>query len=133
MLGKMCSLTIQNDDVCDNAPILLVGNKADLVNERQVTPEMVAEIMRQPSRRCRYIETSAKFNDNVSQLFQELLQHAHNLEHPPPPPPPAQSSRRLSRRLSSLGNINFVVRRRSSVPRENEPRERSDHKSCVIS
>ncbi|GFY41924.1 uncharacterized protein TNIN_480501 [Trichonephila inaurata madagascariensis] len=115
--------------VGDNVPIVLVGNKTDLTTERKVTPEMVEQVTRDPSRVCKYIETSAKSNENVSQLFQELLQHAQSLEQPPPP---TQSSRRLSRRLSSLGNINFVVRRRSSVPREAEPKPKSDPKSCII-
>ncbi|XP_055931257.1 ras-related protein Rap-2a-like isoform X2 [Argiope bruennichi] len=113
----------------ENVPVVLVGNKTDLASDRVVTQEMVAEVTKDPSRICRYIETSAKSNDNVSTLFQELLLHAQELEQPPPQP---HSSRRLSRRLSSLGSINFVVRRKSSVPREGEPKEKPDSKSCVI-
>ncbi|CAL1266155.1 unnamed protein product [Larinioides sclopetarius] len=90
---------------------------------------MVDEVTKDSSRVCKYIETSAKSNNNVSTLFQELLQHAQALEQPPPQP---HSSRRLSRRLSSLGSINFVVRRKSSVPREGEPKAKSDSKSCII-
>ncbi|GIY20389.1 hypothetical protein CDAR_268981 [Caerostris darwini] len=113
-----------------NVPVVLVGNKTDLDTEREVTQEMIQEVITSPSRVCRYIETSAKSNQNVSQLFQELLQHAHDLEQPPPPP---ASSRRLSRRLSSLGNITFVARRRASVPRVAEPRTREvDSKSCFV-
>lgn len=101
----------------NKVPIILVGNKTDLEDERQVTKQMVDEALKDQSRICKYIETSAKHNVNVAQLFIELLEHAKELEQPPPPP---QQSRRLSRRLSSLGNINLTTRRKSSLPKVKE-------------
>lgn len=102
----------------NKVPVILVGNKTDLEDERQVTKQMVEDALKDQSRICKYLETSAKFNVNVAQLFIELLEHAKELETPPPPP---QQSRRLSRRLSSLGNINLNVRRKSSLPKVKEP------------
>ncbi|GFU25057.1 hypothetical protein NPIL_546281, partial [Nephila pilipes] len=41
-------------------PVVLVGNKTDLVNERQVFPPMIKEVVNQCFRTSIYIETSAK-------------------------------------------------------------------------
>ena len=111
-------------------PVVLVGNKADLAEARQVTQEMVEEEALGPY--TRYLETSAKRNENVSRLFVELLQQAEALEAPPEQP------RRLSRRLSSLGNIHLNVRRRSSLLRASElarsgtESKRMTHLSCIL-
>ncbi|XP_035204360.1 ras-related protein Rap-1b-like, partial [Stegodyphus dumicola] len=112
-------------------PVILVGNKTDLEEERQVTPQMVQDALKDQSKVCKYLETSAKYNVNVARLFIELLEHARELEQPPPAP---QQSRRLSRRLSSLGNINLAVRRKSSLPKVTEAKvdvPRSEPR-CVI-
>lgn len=96
-------------------PIVLVGNKSDLKERREVTEEIAREIASDLMQHCRYIETSAKFNVNVGQLFIELLQQAKQLEQPPPDP--SLRSRRLSRRLSSLGSLHgLTIRRKSSLP-----------------
>ncbi|XP_054715069.1 ras-related protein Rap-1b-like [Uloborus diversus] len=123
----------------DKVPVVLVGNKTDLEAERQVTSEMVDEALLQDDStpQCKYLETSAKSNFNVGPLFVELLQHARELERPAPPV--AQQSRRLSRRLSSLGNINLATRRKSSIGKvvqsseeaENDDPPKSDPR-CVI-
>ncbi|XP_076441354.1 GTP-binding protein Di-Ras2 isoform X3 [Babylonia areolata] len=52
-------------------PIMLVGNKCDEVN-REVSPQESAEIAKRWN--CAFLETSAKTNHNVKELFQELLQ-----------------------------------------------------------
>ncbi|XP_076462703.1 GTP-binding protein Di-Ras2-like isoform X2 [Babylonia areolata] len=52
-------------------PIMLVGNKCDEVN-REVSPQESADIAKRWS--CAFLETSAKTNHNVKELFQELLQ-----------------------------------------------------------
>ena len=60
-----------------NIPIYLVGNKTDLVgdesdlNLRKVTPEEGQETATRWS--CGFIETSARDNHNVDQLFRRLL------------------------------------------------------------
>ncbi len=56
-----------------NIPLVLVGNKADLVNERQVDPDAVKRIIDE-FRMLFYIETSAKSGSNVNQLFNDIAQ-----------------------------------------------------------
>lgn len=56
----------------DGIPIMLVGNKSDEVHNRQIqTTEgtNLAKIWK-----CAFMETSAKTNHNVQELFQDLLQ-----------------------------------------------------------
>ncbi|XP_076305034.1 ras-related protein Rap-1b-like [Tachypleus tridentatus] len=100
-------------------PVILVGNKSDLTTERKVQKEKAQQTAKDVLNNCRYIETSAKYNLNVSDLFQELLLQAKAKEQPPNPnPPDRRYSRRLSRRLSSLGSLpGLSLRRRSSASR----------------
>ncbi|KAK7489497.1 hypothetical protein BaRGS_00019296 [Batillaria attramentaria] len=55
----------------EGIPIMLVGNKCDEVN-REVPVQEAAEIAKRWN--CAFLETSAKTNHNVKELFQELLQ-----------------------------------------------------------
>lgn len=55
----------------DGIPIMLVGNKCDELN-REVPVQEGAEISKRWN--CAFLETSAKTNHNVKELFQELLQ-----------------------------------------------------------
>ncbi|XP_028405432.1 ras-related protein Ral-A-like [Dendronephthya gigantea] len=55
----------------ENIPFLLVGNKADLADKRQVTQEVAngkAEEWKVP-----YVETSAKTKENVDKVFYDLM------------------------------------------------------------
>lgn len=52
-------------------PSILVGNKIDLVDQRQVSAEDAAEKARQWS--MPYIETSAKAKQNVDKIYSELM------------------------------------------------------------
>ncbi len=57
-------------DVCGDIPILVVGNKADLVEERAVP---LLESQNLASRfTCMYMEASAKSGDKVSDLFEKI-------------------------------------------------------------
>lgn len=56
----------------DCIPIMLVGNKIDDTASRQVTDKVASQLAKNWG--CSYIETSAKMNTNVKELFQELLQ-----------------------------------------------------------
>lgn len=66
--AEICSIKGNTDDV----PIMLVGNKSDEATSREVPTNEAAALAR--SWRCSYMETSAKTDHNVKELFQELLQ-----------------------------------------------------------
>jgi len=51
--------------------IVVVGNKADLENERAVTPEMVEEL-KQELNLSTFLECSAKSGQNVTEVFEEV-------------------------------------------------------------
>lgn len=61
---------IKRNDI-DNIPIMLVGNKCDEVN-REVLQSEGEDLSKHWN--CAFLETSAKTNHNVKELFQELLQ-----------------------------------------------------------
>ncbi|GFS68885.1 hypothetical protein NPIL_456571 [Nephila pilipes] len=61
----------------EKCPIVIVGNKTDLVNERQVFPPMVKEVINPCGGTSVYLETSAKLEKNVKQLFAVLIQLIH--------------------------------------------------------
>ncbi|MFX1565673.1 MAG: Rab family GTPase [Promethearchaeota archaeon] len=54
-------------------PLVLVGNKADLGNERQISKE-IAEKTAQEQEMLFYCETSAKSGENISLLFNDIAQ-----------------------------------------------------------
>ncbi|MEQ2169498.1 hypothetical protein GOODEAATRI_025749 [Goodea atripinnis] len=49
----------------ENIPIILVGNKSDLVRSREVSVEVVFD--------CKFIETSASLHHNVHALFEGIV------------------------------------------------------------
>ncbi|XP_041961533.1 ras-related protein Rap-2a-like [Alosa sapidissima] len=57
-------------------PIVVVGNKADRETERQVASEDVVSTV-ELDWNSSFLEASAKENDNVVEVFRELLQQAH--------------------------------------------------------
>ncbi|XP_022237347.1 ras-related protein Rap-1b-like [Limulus polyphemus] len=116
-------------------PVILVGNKSDLTTERKVQKEKAQQIAKDVMNNCQYIETSAKYNLNVGDLFQELLLQAKAREQPPNPDPSERRySRRLSRRLSSLGSLpGLSIRRKSNVSRittDDDPKRQAQ--KCVL-
>ncbi|KAF2343618.1 Small GTPase superfamily, partial [Trinorchestia longiramus] len=56
-----------------NIPVVVVGNKVDLEKERQVTQEEAEEWVKSSMTNATYVETSAKYNVNVKELFKQLL------------------------------------------------------------
>ncbi|KAF7203371.1 transcript variant X2, partial [Nothobranchius furzeri] len=56
----------------DNAQVIMVGNKCDMDQERVVPHEKGKHLADQLGE-CAFMETSAKTNSNVKELFQELL------------------------------------------------------------
>jgi len=60
----------------DNIPIMLVGNKCDEENNREVHNQYGKS--NAEAWKCNFMETSAKNNVNVKELFQELLNMEKN-------------------------------------------------------
>jgi small GTP-binding protein len=65
-------------DSCNNVPyIVLVGNKADKTNYCRAVSRETAEIYARDSK-LHYIETSARENSNIDELFQWVAQCLHD-------------------------------------------------------
>jgi len=58
------------DDV-DGVPIVLIGNKCDLSNQREVSTEEGKKLA--SSFGCPFLETSAQANLNIAESFQEVV------------------------------------------------------------
>ena len=56
--------------------MLLVGNKSDLENERQISIEEGEELAL--SLKCFYLETSAKTGHNILDCFQDIIMSIQN-------------------------------------------------------
>jgi Ras-related protein Rap-1A len=57
----------------DDVPMILVGNKCDLEDERCVPRDQGAALARTLGPTCLFFETSAKRKINVQQVFEELV------------------------------------------------------------
>ncbi|KAK3519852.1 hypothetical protein QTP70_006684 [Hemibagrus guttatus] len=57
-------------------PVVVVGNKTDCKGDRRVSAEDVVATMELDWNKC-FLEASAKENDNVLEVFRELLQQAN--------------------------------------------------------
>ena len=57
----------------ENLPIILVGNKCDEDNQREVSLEYSNEMVAKILKGCGFIETSAKTSHNVHEAFQVKL------------------------------------------------------------
>ncbi|XP_047481689.1 ras-related protein Rap-1b-like [Penaeus chinensis] len=91
----------------DGAPVVVVGNKVDLDRERVVSFQRAQDWVDTDMSNASYLETSAKYNINVGELFKQLLIRTYGLANNEMAPTGARG------RLKSLGNIMEVVRRRS--------------------
>lgn len=112
----------------DNVPIVLVGNKSDLtrvLDEQTINKRKLVEMNDIP-----YIETSAKLNRNISEIFQELLmltlEQENRLEQDRKLLDKQQQKKarnqQLLRRLSTFGslpNINLIRRKSNSTNHNN--------------
>ncbi|XP_037685078.1 ras-related protein R-Ras2-like [Choloepus didactylus] len=70
----------------DEFPMILIGNKADLDHQRQVTQEEGQQLARQL--KVTYIEASAKIRMNVDQAFHELVRVIRKFQEQECPPSP---------------------------------------------
>eukprot|EP00002_Diphylleia_rotans_P022610 TRINITY_DN442_c0_g1_i1.p2 TRINITY_DN442_c0_g1~~TRINITY_DN442_c0_g1_i1.p2 ORF type:complete len:191 (+),score=56.75 TRINITY_DN442_c0_g1_i1:59-631(+) len=62
----------------DTIPMVLVGNKYDLANERKVNTEEGKELAKKF--KCPFFETSAKMPHNVDEAFTELVREVRKAE-----------------------------------------------------
>jgi GTPase KRas protein len=71
-------LRVKESSAGNDVPIVLVGNKCDLMSERQVKTEMGNELAKSIS--CQYIETSAKNDINVAKPFTQVVKLIRSLK-----------------------------------------------------
>jgi GTPase SAR1 family protein len=57
---------------CDDVPMVLVGNKCDLAEQRVISTEQGDELARKFGG-CAFLEASAKNKINVEQIFYDLI------------------------------------------------------------
>ncbi|GAB5567508.1 GTP-binding protein Di-Ras2 [Prionailurus iriomotensis] len=69
-LGPIYKLIVQIKGSVEDIPVMLVGNKCDETQREVDTREAQAVAQEW---KCAFMETSAKMNYNVKELFQELL------------------------------------------------------------
>uniref|UniRef100_A0A5F9CMS3 RAS related 2 n=1 Tax=Oryctolagus cuniculus TaxID=9986 RepID=A0A5F9CMS3_RABIT len=72
----------------DEFPMILIGNKADLDHQRQVTQEEGQQLARQL--KVTYMEASAKIRMNVDQAFHELVRVIRKFQEQECPPSPGK-------------------------------------------
>lgn len=58
-------------DYVDAIPILIIGNKKDLEEMRQVEKKEISGLIKSVS--CEYLETSAKTGENINIAFEKIL------------------------------------------------------------
>ncbi|XP_057702639.1 GTP-binding protein REM 1-like isoform X2 [Corythoichthys intestinalis] len=108
-------VTLRRRRQADDVPIILVGNKSDLVRSREVAIEegracaMVFD--------CKFIETSASLQHNVSELFEGVVRQIRLRRGRPSPcrrrESLAQKARRFLDRLVARDNRRVAVKVRS--------------------
>ncbi|KAB7505609.1 Ras-related protein O-Krev, partial [Armadillidium nasatum] len=118
----------------ESAPVVVVGNKVDLESEREISFERAQTWVDSEMENASYLETSAKYNINVNELFKQLLIRTYGLAKKK-----EENVGGARGRIKSLGNIMEVVRRKStSVPQAascsalpDHP-QLKEHSRCII-
>ncbi|XP_044516853.1 ras-related protein Rap-1b-like isoform X3 [Gracilinanus agilis] len=70
--AQQCMLEILDTAGTDDVPMILVGNKCDLEDERVVGKEQGQNLARQWNN-CAFLESSAKSKINVNEIFYDLV------------------------------------------------------------
>jgi Ras-related protein Rap-1A/Ras-related protein Rap-1B len=65
----------------DEVPMILVGNKCDLNDQRVITTDQGADLAKKFG--CAFLEASAKTRTNVEQIFHDLIRQINKLAPPP--------------------------------------------------
>ena len=71
-------LRVKDVENAANIPIVLVGSKSDMINDRQVTTKQIEEFTKKYN--LKYVETSAKQRVNVDDAFFNLVRLIRNEE-----------------------------------------------------
>uniref|UniRef100_A0A2K5MMD4 Ras-related protein Rap-1b n=1 Tax=Cercocebus atys TaxID=9531 RepID=A0A2K5MMD4_CERAT len=87
------SITILRVKDTDDVPMILVGNKCDLEDERVVGKEQGQNLARQWNN-CAFLESSAKSKINVNEIFYDLVQQINRK-----PPVPGKTRKKSSCQL----------------------------------
>ena len=66
----------------DEVPMILVGNKCDLQDQRVITTDQGEDLARKFG--CAFLEASAKTRVNVDQIFHDLIRQINKLSPPKP-------------------------------------------------
>jgi len=73
---------------CDNVPMVLVGNKCDLQDQRVITTEQGEALAKKFQ--CTFMESSAKNKINVENIFHDLVRQINTIN---PKPKPSQKKK----------------------------------------
>jgi len=65
----------------DEVPMILVGNKCDLQDQRVITTDQGEDLARKFA--CAFLEASAKTRVNVDQIFHDLIRQINKISPPP--------------------------------------------------
>ncbi|GAM23203.1 hypothetical protein SAMD00019534_063780 [Acytostelium subglobosum LB1] len=90
---------------CEDVPMVLVGNKCDLGDQRQVSTEQGQELA-QKFGSCIFMEASAKNKINVEHIFFELVRQVNRKN----PQGPAKKEKSRSSQSVSANNNNMYAR-----------------------
>jgi GTPase KRas protein len=99
----------------DKFPVVIIGNKCDLENERQVSFEEGQELARQIN--CQFIETSAKQRINVEDGFYQLVREI----------------REYNKELAEQIAVSSQQQQINDQPKRLLKSTKSDRSCCVIS
>jgi small GTP-binding protein len=69
---------------CDSVPMVLVGNKCDLADQRVITQES-GEVLARKFGGCTFMESSAKTKVNVEAIFHDLVRQISKIQPSPKP------------------------------------------------
>lgn len=73
-------IRVKNDRNPEDIPMIIVGNKCDLDDQRKVEEEFAMKKVMTWG--CKYIETSAKNNLNVDNAFYDIMRQVHSIKKP---------------------------------------------------
>lgn len=110
---------IENYNNCKNLPMLLVGNKCDLELEREISrleAEDLAANLKIP-----YIESSAKFRQNVDQIFHTLIRQIRQFQNTE-----QQQNGKIKNQVKANNNGYFENNYNKEVKQENGKRKKQE-------